>query len=41
MFSHTSGINKNTVGQEYWHVITKMLSTVMYIATVKLIKKGR
>jgi hypothetical protein len=41
-FSYASGIiNENTVGQEFWHVTMKMLITVMYMAIVMLIKKGR
>jgi len=40
MFNQTRGISKKAVGQEFWHVIMTILTTVIYMATTKLINKG-
>ena len=39
--SQARGISKNIVGQAYWHVMMKMLSSVMYMEMVMLTKNGR
>lgn len=39
-FSQPSGTIKKTVGQAYWHVMMKILRTVIYMAMAIPMRKG-
>jgi len=41
IFNQRRGIINNTVGQEFWQVMMKMLSTVMYMAITTAVYVGR